>query len=157
MQACPPGAATVADREIPRILRACRNNNPKLRIGGVLHYGNGDYCPVLEGPKAAVDALYGTIGQDLRHTDVQTLERVRVASRRFPDWSMTYVPFEPDVKRVLERYRMRESNRHEFGPEAIDAMIALLVGAPAPEQQPDQDHSRPRKRGSWLERLRGRA
>ena len=151
------GGGTASDTEIPRILRACRNNNPKLQIGGVLHYGNGYFFQVLEGPEAAVDHLYRTIGDDPRHTDVRTLERTRVPQRRFPDWSMKYVPFEDDVTRVLKRHGLDEFNPYRFGPEVIEAMVALLVGAAALEQQPDQDYSRPQKRGSWLQRLLGRA
>lgn len=151
------GGGTAADTEAPRILRVCRTNNPKLRIGGVLHYGNGYFFQVLEGPAAAVDHLYQTIGQDIRHADVTTLERKPVSSRRFPDWSMKYVPFEDEVNRVLARHKLKEFTPYRFGSEVIEAMVTTLVGAPAPEQQPDQDYSRPQKRGFWLKRLLGRS
>lgn len=151
------GGGTAADTEIPKILRSCRNNNPKLQIGGVLHYGNGYFFQVLEGPEAAVDHLYQTIYNDLRHTRVETLERKTVQSRRFPDWSMKYVPFEDQISSVLKKHKLEEFNPYAFGPEVIEALITTLVGAPAPEQQPDQDYSRPQKRGSWLQRLLGRA
>lgn len=151
------GGGTASDTEIPRILKACRKNNPELQIGGVLHYGNGYFFQVLEGPEAAVDHLYDKIAKDLRHTNVKTLERVNVSARRFPDWSMKYVPFEDDVTNLLKRHRLDKFDPYQFGPEMIEAMITLLVGKPAPEQQPDQDYTRNKKRGSWLQRLLGRA
>ena len=151
------GGGTASDKEIPRILQACRKNNPELQIGGVLHYGNGYFFQVLEGPAAAVDHLYNKIAKDLRHTDVTTLERIDQSRRRFPDWSMKYVPFEEDVNNVLKRYRLSEFNPYEFSPEVIEAVIVLLVGKPAPEQKPDQDYTKNQKRGSWLQRLLGRA
>lgn len=150
------GGGTAADAEIPRILQACRKNNPKLEIGGVLHYGDGYFFQVLEGPEAAVDHLYGIIGADSRHVDVRTLERVNVSMRRFPDWSMKYVPVEDDVTRVLTRHGLDRFDPYAFGPELIEAMITLLVGKPDPEQAPDQDYRRARGRGAWLQRLLGR-
>lgn len=151
------GGGTASDREIPRILQACRKNNPEIQVGGVLHYGDGYFFQVLEGPAAAVDHIYGKIAKDLRHTNVKTLERASINSRRFPDWSMKYVPFEDDINRVLKRHGLKEFNPYQFDSDLIEAIITMLVGAPAPEQKPDQDLSKPKKRGSWLQRLLGRA
>lgn len=151
------GGATAVDKEIPRILRSCKNNNPKLEIGGVLHYGDGYFFQVLEGPAAAVDHLYETIARDPRHQDVSTLERRAIRTRRFPDWSMKYVPMESDVERLLKRHKMTHFDPYRFDSEMIEAMIALLVGQPTKDQQPDQDYGQTRKRGSWLQRLLGRA
>ena len=151
------GGGTAVDAEIPRILRSCKVNNPQLEIGGVLHYGNGYFFQVLEGPQGAVDHLYDRIAQDPRHTRVETLDRQFIRQRRFPDWSMKYVPMEDDVERLLQRHRIKQFNPYEFDDALIEEMISLLVGSPAPEQQPDQDYRRSRPRGSWLKRLFGRA
>lgn len=151
---------TASDNEIPRILRASRTNNPPLKLGGVLHYGNGYFFQVLEGPAAAVDALYETIRQDPRHTEVQTLERVPVSKRRFPDWSMKYVPFEEDINRVLARHKLEAFDPYQFGPAVIEELITVLVGAQGPDRATDPDPARPRSPGSWfhrwLRRIRGK-
>lgn len=154
------GGGTAVDNEIPRILRSCKNNNPGLEIGGVLHYGDGYFFQVLEGPAAAVDHLYERIAQDSRHQDVSTLERRPIRQRRFPDWSMKYVPMESDVERLLKRHKLTHFDPYRFDSEMIEEMIALLVGKPAKDQQPDQNYAgngSKRARGSWLQRLLGRA
>ena len=150
------GGGTAVDPEVGRILRSCKRNNPRLEIGGVLHYGNGYFFQVLEGPDAAVQHLYANIAGDDRHRDVKTLEKQWIRERRFPDWSMKYVPMENEVEKVLERHGMREFDPYRFDRRMIEEMISLLVGSPAPEQQPDQDYRKSRKRGSWLQRLLGR-
>ena len=80
------GGGTAVDPEIGRILQACKTNNPKREIGGVLHYGHGYFLQVLEGPEEEVDALYQKISSDSRHQDVRTLDERQVEERRFPDW-----------------------------------------------------------------------
>ena len=151
------GGGTAVDVEIPRILRSCKVNNPKLEIGGVLHYGDGYFFQVLEGPQAAVDHLYEKISKDPRHTDVRTIDRRFIRQRRFPDWSMKYVPMEEDVEKLLQRHGFKQFNPYALNEGIIEEMIALLVGSPAPEQKPDQDYRNTRSQGSWLKRLLGRA
>ena len=147
------GGGTAIDPEISRILRACKVNNPRLRVGGVLHYGHGFFLQVLEGPRAGVEALFRRIARDPRHRDVQTLECRSVDARRFPDWSMKYVPLESDVGRVLRRNRLPAFDPYSFDAATIEDLIGVLVGSNAPNQDPDQDYAR---RPSFLGRLLGR-
>ena len=136
------GGGTAVDPEIGRILQACKTNNPKREIGGVLHYGHGYFLQVLEGPEEEVDALYQKISSDSRHQDVRTLDERQVEERRFPDWSMKYVPMESDIERVLKRHRMSAFDPYRFDLDMIEEVIEVLVGTDAPGQQPDQDYGR---------------
>ncbi|MEF8833508.1 MAG: BLUF domain-containing protein [Halofilum sp. (in: g-proteobacteria)] len=150
------GGGTAVDPEIGRILQACKTNNPKREIGGVLHYGHGYFLQVLEGPENEVKALYEKIGRDPRHQDVRTLDERRVEERRFPDWSMKYVPMESDIERVLKRNRMSEFDPYRFDLDMIEQVIEVLVGSDAPDQKHDQDYGR--GVGGFLKRLfRGRS
>lgn len=147
------GGGTAVDPEIGRILQACKINNPKREIGGVLHYGHGYFLQVLEGPEKDVDALYQKISKDPRHQDVRTLDERRVDERRFPDWSMKYVPMESDIERVLKRHRMSAFDPYRFDLNMIEEVIEVLVGSDAPNQKPDQDYGR--GVGGFLKRLFG--
>jgi len=149
------GGGTAIDPEVGRILRACKINNPKREIGGVLHYGYGYFFQVLEGPRDQVEELYQKIAEDERHQDVTTLEKHSLSSRSFPDWSMKYVPLEKDVERVLQRHRLKSFNPYQFDNTVIEDMIDLLVGSEAPEQEPDQKGKRGSGPVSFLKRLFG--
>ncbi|MEF8834062.1 MAG: BLUF domain-containing protein, partial [Halofilum sp. (in: g-proteobacteria)] len=80
------------DLEIGRILRACKINNPRQGIGGVLHYGYGYFFQGIEGPRDAVNTLYDRIAADERHRELKVLGVRDTETRFFPDWSMKYVP-----------------------------------------------------------------
>lgn len=70
------------------ILVSARRNNPKFDITGCLIVRHDLYLQLLEGPEAAVDALYDRIAVDNRHLDVRCLVRETVDARMFPDWAM---------------------------------------------------------------------
>ncbi len=139
------GGGTAIDPEVSRILRACKNNNPRREVGGVLHYGHGYFFQVLEGPEQAVRELYEAIAQDERHQNVRTLDARAVNERRFPDWSMKYVPLETELNQVLQRHGQSQFDPYQFDVSMIEDMIDLLVGSGAPDQQPDR--ARSAKRG----------
>lgn len=145
------------DPEIARILGECRRNNARLEIGGVLHYRDGYYLQVLEGPEEAVKEIYDRISEDPHHRDVRTLEARRVSKRRFPYWSMKYVPDVPRLDTLLERHGLPRFDPYAFDTTIIDDMIDLLVDSPAPDQTPDQRYSQHIGLGVRLCRLLGRA
>jgi hypothetical protein len=97
------------------LLGQSRENNAQSGVTGILLYRHGTFLQVLEGPHAAVDALYATIARDPRHRDVSTVlveDRVEElyatiardsrhhavstvlaedrSARRFPDWTMGF-------------------------------------------------------------------
>jgi len=97
--------------------------------------------------------LYQKISKDPRHQDVRTLDERRIEERRFPDWSMKYVPMESDIERVLKRNRMSAFDPYRFDLNMIEEVIEVLVGSDAPDQKPDQDYGR--GVGGFLKRLLG--
>jgi hypothetical protein len=141
------------DLEIGRILRACKINNPKQGIGGVLHYGYGYFFQGIEGPRDAVNSLYDRIAADGRHRDLQVLSVRQTETRFFPDWSMKYVPLEKDVEALLKRHGMRTFNPYRFDEAIIDELIRTLVEGSAPLNEPDQNYGRG---NSLLRKLFGR-
>lgn len=144
------------DPEIARILSECRRNNARLEIGGALHYRDGYYFQVLEGPEEGVKEIYDRISQDPHHRDVRTLEARRVSKRRFPHWSMKYVPDVPRLGTLLERHGLPRFDPYAFDTTIIDDMIDLLVASPAPDQTPDQRYPHHIGLGARLLRLLGR-
>lgn len=142
------------DLEIGRILRACKINNPKREIGGVLHYGYGYFFQALEGERAAVEALYEKIAQDGRHGAVQILDIQPIDRRYFPDWSMKYVPLERDVDQLLKRHGMSTFNPYRFDQAVIEDMVQMMVaGADAGQLTATEPPRRKGGIGGFLQRL----
>lgn len=82
--------ATLAE-QIQSILAASQRNNARVGISGALMFNAGCFGQVLEGPTAAVEAVFERIQQDERHGDVFLLEIKPTTGRAFETWSMGFV------------------------------------------------------------------
>lgn len=70
------------------ILLTARRNNRRDGITGALIVRHDLYLQLIEGPDAAIDALYERIAADDRHVDVRLLSVGPVDGRMFPGWDM---------------------------------------------------------------------
>lgn len=70
------------------ILAVARRNNPREAITGALICRNDIYLQLIEGPAAAIDALFARIVADDRHTNVELLLTEAMGERLFPAWAM---------------------------------------------------------------------
>lgn len=73
------------------VLPAMRFNR-SVGITGCLWFGPGRFVQVLEGAAGEVEALYGRIQRDTRHSDVRPLRSGPIAARSFARWSMRALP-----------------------------------------------------------------
>lgn len=81
------------------LLTKAREKNQRLGITGLLLYKDGDFIQLLEGPKAAVKALYSTIDSDPRHVGSMVMAEGERDERLFADWSMGFRDLaDPDVQ-----------------------------------------------------------
>lgn len=70
------------------ILLAARRNNRRDDITGALLCRHDLYLQLIEGPEAAIDALYARIAFDDRHSDIHLLLSDTADERLFPRWEM---------------------------------------------------------------------
>jgi hypothetical protein len=115
------------EKEVARILMESRRNNPKLELGGVLHYGNGCFFQALEGKRKLVNERYEKIVNDARHRDVELLSVQRIDERLFPDWSMKYVAVEEKIRDLLAESGLTEFNPYSFDEAFCDRLIRCFV------------------------------
>ena len=82
------------------------------------------FLQVLEGGRAAVNALYGTIVRDPRHRDVTLLDYAEIPERRFASWRMGSV----NLNRVNLGSILRFSESPVLDPFSMSgpASLALL-------------------------------
>lgn len=70
------------------ILMQARRNNRLNDITGALICRHDLYLQLIEGPPAAIDALYAKIAEDDRHSEVTLAVSEEVGERMFPEWDM---------------------------------------------------------------------
>ncbi len=73
---------------LSHILIQSRANNPRNGITGSLICRADIYLQLLEGPEAAITALYAKILRDDRHLEIKKLLQRPITERMFPDWAM---------------------------------------------------------------------
>lgn len=83
-------ARTFKLSELAELLQAARSTNERLGMTGMLLYAEGSFFQVLEGPAAAVDALFARIESDPRHEQVTLIIREPITRRTFADWTMGF-------------------------------------------------------------------
>ena len=76
------------DGTLNGILADARRYNGPNDITGALICRADLYLQLLEGPEAAVEAVYVKIARDRRHLEVRRLVHGPVEARLFPDWAM---------------------------------------------------------------------
>lgn len=90
-------------RQLGAILRASRRRNPELEITGALMLRDGCFIQALEGPMAAVEAVFERICRDERHGAVTLLELTPIDRRGFGDWAMAWID-EADEQAAAARH-----------------------------------------------------
>ncbi|MCC3153215.1 BLUF domain-containing protein [Hymenobacter sp. BT770] len=110
--------APFSEGQLQDLLATARTFNAAHRLTGLLLYDQGRFVQVLEGPEAAVRALYARIQRDPRHQHVVTVsEGPGPPGRRFGDWGMAF--------------------GREAGPAVARAFDTVLAHDPAPGTAPD--------------------
>ena len=82
--------ASESEAAVLAILAASRRRNPAMGVTGALLFSGDCFAQSLEGPMAAVEALFEQIQMDERHDEVVLLEAGPVSQRDFGDWSMAF-------------------------------------------------------------------
>jgi hypothetical protein len=80
------------ESELEELGKRAAEKNEALGVTGILMTSGGLFYQELEGPRDAVDELFGAIRSDTRHTDLLVLAiEEDVTDRMFPNWSMKTV------------------------------------------------------------------
>ncbi len=80
--------------ELDSLMSKSRFKNAHFGVTGCLIYHQGNILQYLEGSKASIDFIYGSIVMDSRHSGIQRLCYGPVDQRSFSDWTMAlkYIP-----------------------------------------------------------------
>jgi hypothetical protein len=81
------------------------------------------FMQLLEGGRAAVNTLYGSIVRDPRHGDVTLLDYAEITERRFASWRMGRV----NLNRVNQGSILRFSESPVLDPFSMSGQTALAL------------------------------
>jgi hypothetical protein len=84
------------------LLANARRRNEAAHITGMLLYSDGGFFQILEGAAVDVDACFGRILKDPRHTKVTRIIRESISRRDFGDWSMGYSEMTPETLQQID-------------------------------------------------------
>src|SRR5512145_806578 len=115
----------IDDALVASILESSQKHNAEHGITGILcTYSQGNlFLQVLEGGRAAVNALYGSIVRDSRHRDVTLLDYAEIRERRFAGWRMGSV----SLNRVNLGGSLRFSESPVLDPFSMSGAASLAL------------------------------
>ena len=108
---------------LDELLHKAAAHNATLGVTGVVFVSHGRCLQVLEGPKQAVQQVYGGISADGRHKDLQIIERRPTAHRQFGDWTIYCGVFPSDEA----LFRGEPAMADGFRPELLSPAAALGI------------------------------
>ncbi len=114
-----------SESELRALLTSARFRNEHASITGMLVYKDGNFMQALEGPEAAVRALYRRIETDRRHNGLVVLDCGVQETRQFARWNMAF----HDISQ----------GRGEM-PSGYSRFMDEALNAPAYAQQPGRCH-----------------
>jgi hypothetical protein len=116
---------------IEAILRRSRLINKSKDVTGALLFNGEAFAQVLEGSRAAVQAIYANILKDSRHSHVVLLEDVPIGVRDFTNWSMAFSGADKGVSLYAGlRFEACEINPPGIAHQVL-ALLKAIVGAHA--------------------------
>jgi Sensors of blue-light using FAD len=125
------------------IAQAAGAHNARLGITGMLALVNERFLQVLEGPSAALEALFARIRADGRHTGVTLMSWAPVESPMFADWSMGLVERSESAAAVSSRaetIQRRLAEGHEISAtDLLRWMFAPSANPPSARAEKRQD------------------
>ncbi|WP_024297313.1 phosphate-starvation-inducible PsiE family protein [Methylomicrobium lacus] len=80
----------MSNDDLMGILTPSRLNNACLGVSGMLLYTGEAFIQVLEGEEKVVDDLVADIKKDPRHKDFRIIERKKINTREYAEWTMGF-------------------------------------------------------------------
>lgn len=120
---------------VQEILATARANNEQMDVTGLLVAHRGWFIQALEGPRRNVSMVFGTIGRDFRHAQIELLEAGPIEERMFSDWSLCAHSITPDAGPILDELDLA-ADFDPFRMAASKALALLQAAAEVKRLQP---------------------
>jgi hypothetical protein len=94
--------ADLKTSDLDDIHRSARELNALDGLTGLLVFNGTHFLQIVEGTRAAVDALMVRLRQDPRHTGLEIRDERRIGARCFPGWAMELAHVEGGYSKARE-------------------------------------------------------
>lgn len=113
--------------ELAALLTDARDRNRRTGITGLLLYCDACFLQLIEGPEAAIEALYASISRDTRHRDVRLIASEAVSRREFATWNMAFEQLQTAEWRALSSEIRRVAQLGADSPVEPGVAKAILT------------------------------
>ena len=103
------------------ILKDSLRWNYDHQITGVLYYENGYFGQIIEGPENPIQETFEKISKDPKHSVKRILEKRKIETRLFPNWSMQFFGAD-EILKMVPILHGSLSNYDTDGSKILDAM-----------------------------------
>ncbi|MEI9806281.1 MAG: BLUF domain-containing protein [Pseudolabrys sp.] len=112
--------------DLKKLLVGARLRNREVDATGILVYHDGMFLQALEGPEAAVRAIFARIEKDPRHGDINVLQQENSLGKRrvFGDWSMGFADAS-GASQILKGFVELNERQSLAGLGRLQAMTVL--------------------------------
>lgn len=86
----------MSNDDLMDILEKARLNNANIGVSGMLLYTGEGFVQVLEGEEKVIDDLVNLIKKDPRHKNFRIIERKKIDSRDYAEWTMGFKRVDKD-------------------------------------------------------------
>ncbi|MCJ2048984.1 BLUF domain-containing protein, partial [Methylobacterium sp. J-070] len=119
------GTAEEVQRAIDKTLTTSQSRNAETGITGTLLFTRLFFVQALEGPAAAVEAIFDRICCDLRHVNVEVVECGPVLEPIFGEDPMSYLVPDAGSGALVERVE-HDTELADAAVAAMKLMVALI-------------------------------
>ncbi len=116
-------AETLTPEDLTAILKKSKSANSARGVTGVLCLSDRIFLQVLEGGRAAVNALYNRIATDPRHREVCLLSFEEIGERHFAGWAMGQV----NLHRLNPAQLLKYSETASLDPFVMPAAASMAL------------------------------
>lgn len=101
--------------DLMQIARQSAETNRKRQLTGLLLYAECNIYQILEGPRSALEQVFGKILKDPRHSGIIVLTQSDIQSRLTTGWSFGFRSTGEDIEDdIVFSYRTAEEVRQHF-------------------------------------------
>lgn len=119
------GDAEAVRRAVEAVVAVSRRRNAEVGVTGAMLFAGLHFVQVLEGPAAAVEAIFDRICCDLRHSSIAVVECGPVLEPAFGGAPMSYLIPDAAVGTALDRLA-GEAEGVDAAAAAMKLMLTLL-------------------------------
>lgn len=120
----------ISSQLIREILDSSRRNNPASGLTGILCCNADTFLQALEGPRAAINALYNRLAEDNRHKDLTILDYEEISVRRHASWSMGWAGAKQANRELFLKYSCSDRlDPFSMSAEQVNGLLLELAAS----------------------------